>query len=132
VTHSRSQRLGSALRKRRTQRTVTQARLAELSGISVRHLSFIENGRAKPGGAVLKRVMSALMLPLRERNAMLELAGYARERVHSDTQRTKRLRTREERAAIADPLSIDLLRIFSTPGRSATMAAALLKASLIA
>jgi transcriptional regulator with XRE-family HTH domain len=46
-------------------------------GMSTRHLSFIETGRARPSPAMLDALADALDVPLRERNGLLLAAGYA-------------------------------------------------------
>lgn len=45
--------------------------------MSQRHLSFIESGRSRPGQDVVLRIASALDIPLRDRNRLLESAGLA-------------------------------------------------------
>ena len=46
-------------------------------GVSARHLSFVETGRAKPSPELVLALAEGLDVPLRERNAMLLAAGYA-------------------------------------------------------
>jgi transcriptional regulator with XRE-family HTH domain len=46
-------------------------------GVSPRHLSFVETGRARPSPELLLAVAEHLEVPLRERNALLLAAGYA-------------------------------------------------------
>lgn len=46
-------------------------------GVSTRHLSCIETGRARPSPAMLEALAGALEVPLRERNRLLLAAGYA-------------------------------------------------------
>jgi len=69
--------LGQLLRQWRGARGLSQLELALKTGISARHLSFVETGRAQPGRDVVLRLASALDLPLRDRNAALNAAGYA-------------------------------------------------------
>jgi transcriptional regulator with XRE-family HTH domain len=69
--------LGRLLRQWRQVRSLSQLELALASGISAKHLSFVETGRAQPGRDVVLRLASALDLPLRDRNAALMAAGYA-------------------------------------------------------
>src|SRR3546814_1325445 len=52
--------------------------LALDAGISPRHLSYIETGRSRPSRNTLLVLADNLEVPLRERNALLEAAGYAR------------------------------------------------------
>lgn len=47
------------------------------AGISTRHLSFIETGRAVPSRDMVLLLSDALEVPLRERNSLLGAAGYA-------------------------------------------------------
>lgn len=46
-------------------------------GVSTRHLSFIETGRANPSAEVVLALADGLDVPLRERNHLLLAAGYA-------------------------------------------------------
>ncbi len=43
----------------------------------MRHLSYVETGRAQPSREMVLRLAEALAVPLRERNAMLLAAGFA-------------------------------------------------------
>jgi transcriptional regulator with XRE-family HTH domain len=47
------------------------------AGVSARHLSFLETGRARPSRHMVLRLATALDLPLRERNGFLLSAGFA-------------------------------------------------------
>jgi transcriptional regulator with XRE-family HTH domain len=69
--------VGSLLRDWRTRRRRSQLDLALDTGISARHLSFVETGRANPSSELLLRLADQLELPLRERNKLLLAAGYA-------------------------------------------------------
>jgi transcriptional regulator with XRE-family HTH domain len=69
--------IGPLLREWRARRAVTQLELALDTGISTRHLSFVETGRSKPGRDVLVRIGERLEIPFRERNQLLLAAGYA-------------------------------------------------------
>src|SRR5262249_18969867 len=51
--------------------------LAMRAGFSSRHVSFIETGRTQPSRQALLDLAEALDVPLRERNRLLEAAGYA-------------------------------------------------------
>lgn len=68
---------GDRLREWRQVRRFSQARLAEDAEVSTRHLSYLENGRAKPSREMVLVLASALELPLRERNDWLTAAGFA-------------------------------------------------------
>ena len=59
------------MRQWRERRRRTQLDLALDAGVSARHLSFVENGRSKPGAEIILRLAEHLDLPLRERNRLL-------------------------------------------------------------
>lgn len=65
------------LRRRRTERRLSQLDLALRAGTTQRHLSFIERGRSRPGRTMVIRLAESLDLPLRDRNSLLNSAGYA-------------------------------------------------------
>ena len=67
----------AALRYWRGKRGLSQLRLATDAGISQRHLSFLETGRAQPGRDLILKLGLVLDIPLRQRNAMLLAAGFA-------------------------------------------------------
>ncbi|MBM3516848.1 MAG: helix-turn-helix domain-containing protein [Alphaproteobacteria bacterium] len=69
--------LGTLLKRWRAWRGLSQLECALSAGVSPRHLSFVETGRAQPSRAVVASLAAALDLPLRERNALLVAAGYA-------------------------------------------------------
>lgn len=69
--------VGESLRDWRSRRRRSQMDLALHVGVSTRHLSFIETGRARPSPAMLAALSGALGVPLRERNRPLLAAGYA-------------------------------------------------------
>ncbi len=71
--------VGARLREWRAARRRSQLGLALDAGVSSRHLSFVETGRAQPSRELVARLADALELPLRERNALLLAAGYAPE-----------------------------------------------------
>jgi transcriptional regulator with XRE-family HTH domain len=68
---------GALLRRWRTQRGLSQMALALDADVSTRHLSWLETGRAAPSRAMVLRLAERLDVPLRERNALLQAAGYA-------------------------------------------------------
>ena len=68
---------GELLRHWRQQRRRSQLDLALDTGVSARHLSFVETGRARPSSGLLLALADRLDVPLRERNALLLAAGYA-------------------------------------------------------
>ncbi|NKC01093.1 MAG: helix-turn-helix domain-containing protein [Pseudomonadales bacterium] len=61
----------------RQHRRVSQLDLAAEVGVSQRHLSFLETGRANPSQAMVLALAEALQVPLRERNSLLQSAGFA-------------------------------------------------------
>jgi transcriptional regulator with XRE-family HTH domain len=56
---------------------MTQLELALSSGVSTRHLSFVETGRSSPGRQLLLRILDQLEVPSREQNELLLAAGHA-------------------------------------------------------
>jgi len=70
--------LPALLRWWRSRSGLSQMALAHAAGISPRHMSFVETGRSRPSREVLVRLSEALGLPFRDRNLLLESAGYAR------------------------------------------------------
>jgi len=69
--------VGDLLRDWRQRRRVTQLELAYDAGISPKHVSFLETGRAQPSRDMILRLAERLDLPLRDRNTLLVAAGYA-------------------------------------------------------
>jgi transcriptional regulator with XRE-family HTH domain len=65
------------LRRWRRSRRWSQLELALRADTTQRHLSFMEQGRSRPGRAMVVRLAESLELSLRERNALLLAAGYA-------------------------------------------------------
>ena len=68
---------GTQLRLLRRQAKLSQLQLALISGISQRHLSCIETGRAKASPGTLHNLLSALEVPLEQCNSLFLAAGYA-------------------------------------------------------
>ncbi|HEX6092060.1 MAG TPA: helix-turn-helix transcriptional regulator [Dongiaceae bacterium] len=68
---------GQLLRRWRQSRGISQLGLALDAGLSARHLSFIETGRARPSRDMVLRLGEALDLSLRDRNELLIGAGFA-------------------------------------------------------
>jgi len=69
--------LGTLLRDWRRRRRLSQLDLALEAGVSARHLSFLETGRAKPSRQMVLHLSEQLDVPLRDRNRLLLAAGYA-------------------------------------------------------
>lgn len=56
------ERLGATIRAARNQRDMTQEKLSDLSGVSVRHIGKIENGEINPSFEVLYDLVSVLQI----------------------------------------------------------------------
>jgi transcriptional regulator with XRE-family HTH domain len=69
--------VGVLLREWRAARRMNQLDLSMEAGVSTRHLSCIETGKARASRETVFRLADALDMPLRERNALLLAAGYA-------------------------------------------------------
>ena len=69
--------IGARIRVWRQARRLSQFDLASRAGFSVRHVSFIETGRAQPSREAVLALGEVLDLSLRERNRLLESAGFA-------------------------------------------------------
>ena len=70
-------RVGPLLRQWRQRRRLSQLDLALEAGVSARHLSFAETGRARPSAEMVLHLAEQLEVPLRDRNQLLLAAGYA-------------------------------------------------------
>lgn len=68
---------GSQLRDFRKRRGLSQLALAAAAEVSPRHVSFVESGRSAPSRQMVLRLAETLDLPLRARNDLLHLAGFA-------------------------------------------------------
>ncbi|QZA56156.1 helix-turn-helix transcriptional regulator [Pseudomonas sp. 2hn] len=68
---------GEHLRRLRRQAGLSQLDLALLAGLSQRHLSCVETGRAKASPSTLHALLSALEVPLEHCNEVFLAAGYA-------------------------------------------------------
>ena len=69
--------VGRLLQHWRAQRRMSQLALAHEAGVTPRHVSFVESGRANPSREMVLTLTRALQVPLRERNQVLLAAGYA-------------------------------------------------------
>ncbi len=69
--------VGDLLRAWRAKRRLSQLEVGLTAGVSSRHLSFIETGRARASAELLVALADVLDMPLRERNALLLAAGFA-------------------------------------------------------
>jgi transcriptional regulator with XRE-family HTH domain len=68
---------GTLMRQWRRRRGLSQLDLAESGGVSQRHVSFLESGRARPSRQMVLHLAELLDMPLRERNRLLHAAGFA-------------------------------------------------------
>ena len=69
--------MGTLLREWRRRRRLSQLDLSNEAGVSTRHLSFVETGRAKPSREMVLHLAERLEVPRRERNHLLVAAGFA-------------------------------------------------------
>lgn len=69
--------IGTLIKQWRERRKMSQQALALEAGVSARHLSFVETGRARPNRALLLSLARSLDIPLRARNELLTAAGFA-------------------------------------------------------
>src|SRR5215475_8281784 len=72
-----SSSVGTLLQHWRRMRRMSQLALSHEAGVTQRHVSFVESGRAAPSREMVLKLARALEVPLRERNQMLLAAGYA-------------------------------------------------------
>lgn len=75
--YSKTPEVGPMLREWRERRRLSQLSLALDAGVSTRHLSFVETGRAQPSREMVLHLAEQLDVPLRARNVLLLSAGYA-------------------------------------------------------
>jgi transcriptional regulator with XRE-family HTH domain len=69
--------VGEMLRSWRRRRSLSQLELSLNAGVSSRHLSFLETGRARPSREMVLHLAEELEVPPRERNTLLLAAGFA-------------------------------------------------------
>lgn len=65
------------LRHWRHQRKLSQLDLALSANVSQRHVSWLETGRSRPSREMIVRLSQAMDIPLRQRNVLLQAAGFA-------------------------------------------------------
>ena len=63
--------IGDLLRDWRQRRHLSQLELSSQTGVSSRHLSYVETGRSQPSRQLVLYLAEHLSVPLRERNALL-------------------------------------------------------------
>jgi transcriptional regulator with XRE-family HTH domain len=68
---------GALLRQLRRQAKLSQLDLALITGVSQRHLSCLETGRAMPSPGTLHNLLTALEVPLDQCNQVFLAAGFA-------------------------------------------------------
>jgi transcriptional regulator with XRE-family HTH domain len=76
--------VGPLLKCWRNARRLSQLALAAEAVMSIRHLSFLETGRANPSRAMVLKLAEVLEVPLRERNILLLKAGFSPEYPESE------------------------------------------------
>lgn len=69
-------RPGERLRNWRERHGISQLDLAIRASTSQRHVSFLEQGRSRPGRTMLLRLAESMAMPLRDRNELLMSAGF--------------------------------------------------------
>lgn len=72
-----SRDFGRRLAAHRAQRRLSQLHLGLVAGVSARHISFLETGRASPSRDMVGRLAQALDLPAATRDALLASAGFS-------------------------------------------------------
>jgi transcriptional regulator with XRE-family HTH domain len=77
TTQQPEHELGDFLRYWRRQRGKSQLDLSLDTGVSQRHISFVESGRSVPSRELLLGLAKTLDVPLREQNMLLLASGYA-------------------------------------------------------
>lgn len=91
-----------SLRHWRRHRRVSQLELGLQANVSPRHISFLENGRARPSRDMIGLLAEVLRLPLRERNSLFMSAGYVPPYSGADLDGEEMAPVREAIARILD------------------------------
>jgi transcriptional regulator with XRE-family HTH domain len=68
---------GELLQQWRNARGTSQLALSMRARVSTRHLSYLETGRARPSREMVLLLAQTFEMPLRDRNAFLQAAGFA-------------------------------------------------------
>ena len=79
MSSAASQPFQSICRQWRQFRKLSQLDLALAANVSQRHVSWLETGRSQPSREMVVRLSEAMDIPLRERNLLLQSAGFAAE-----------------------------------------------------
>lgn len=77
MTLTSSRNFRQECKKWREYRKLSQLELALDADISQRHISYLETGRSQPSRDMVIRLSEALDIPLRERNVLLQSAGFS-------------------------------------------------------
>jgi len=101
LSHRDTPTFGQLIRQWRDVRKYSQLNLALEAGVSQRHLSFLESGRAQPSREMILQLAEVLDIPLRERNLLLHAAGFA-------PVFQQRLLQDEDMKAVRDALNLTL------------------------
>lgn len=72
-----SEAVGTMVRDWRQRRRLSQQALSERTGVSTRHLSYIETGRSRPSRDMVSKLGEALQIPLRAQRHLFTAAGFA-------------------------------------------------------
>jgi transcriptional regulator with XRE-family HTH domain len=76
MTQAAVQAFPSICRQWRQVRKLSQLDLALEANVSQRHVSWLETGRSQPSREMVVRLSDAMEIPLRERNVLLQAAGF--------------------------------------------------------
>ena len=68
---------GQSIRQWRKTLALSQMDLAMNADISIKHLSFLENGKSQPSIDMVMRLSATLGMPLKSQNALLVAAGFS-------------------------------------------------------
>lgn len=73
IVHNEKSEIGNILKKRRETLSLLQPQLSEISGVSVRTIQFVEQGKGNPSLDTLIKITDAL--GLRIKIGLKEIAG---------------------------------------------------------
>ncbi|EWM10085.1 LOW QUALITY PROTEIN: toxin-antitoxin system, antitoxin component, Xre family, partial [Kutzneria sp. 744] len=108
--------VGPLLTHWRSARRLSQLALAAEAAVSIRHLCFLETGRAKPSRAMVLKLAEVLDVPFRERNTMLLKAGFAPECPESELDAVRRFLAPDGQPKTAPGPANVLRRMFHPDG----------------
>ncbi|MEZ4219963.1 MAG: helix-turn-helix transcriptional regulator [Polyangiaceae bacterium] len=77
MSATQSGSFGDLLRYWRNARKMSQLAVAVEAEVSTRHVSFVETGKSTPSRDMVLLLADVLEVPLRDRNTLLQAAGYA-------------------------------------------------------